>query len=70
MRRRRRMHKGYLLKKPEGKRPLGKSRRRRMNNIKINLGQIGWCEMDWFDLAQDKDQWKALVDMVMNLRIP
>jgi hypothetical protein len=67
---RRRMHIGYLLEKPEGKRQLGRSRRRRMDNIEINLGEIGWCEMDWFDLAQDRYQWRALVDTVMDLRIP
>jgi hypothetical protein len=41
-----------------------------VNNIKIDLGEIGWDGMDWIDLAQDRDQWRALVDMVMNLRVP
>jgi hypothetical protein len=41
-----------------------------MDNIKINLRDIGWDDMDWIDLAQDKDQWRALVNTVMNLRVP
>jgi hypothetical protein len=41
-----------------------------VNNIKMDLRQIGWDGMDWIDLAQDKDQWKALVNTVMNLRVP
>jgi hypothetical protein len=56
--------------KPKEKRPLGRPRRRWMNNIKINLREIGWDGMDWTDLAQDGDRWRALVNMVMNLRVP
>jgi hypothetical protein len=56
--------------KPEGKRPLGRPRRRWVDNIKIVLRGIGWCVMDWIDLAPDRDQWRALVNTVMNLRIP
>jgi hypothetical protein len=56
--------------KPGGKRPLGKPRRRLVDNIKINLREIGWDGVDWIDLAQDRDLWKALVNMVMNLRVP
>jgi hypothetical protein len=41
-----------------------------MNNIKIDLGGIGWDGMDWIDLVQDRDQWRALVNTVMNLRVP
>jgi hypothetical protein len=41
-----------------------------VNNIKMDLGEIGWDGMDWIDLAQDRDQWRALVDMVMSLRVP
>jgi hypothetical protein len=41
-----------------------------MDNIKIDLGEIGWDGMDWIDVAQDRDQWRALVNMVMNLRVP
>jgi hypothetical protein len=55
---------------PEGKRPLGRSRRRWVNNIKTDLRAIGWGGMDWIDLAQYRDQWKALVNTVMNLRVP
>jgi hypothetical protein len=59
-----------LVEKPEGKRLLGRPRRRWVNNIKMDLGEMGWNVMDWIDLAQDKDQWRALVDTVMNLRVP
>jgi hypothetical protein len=52
--------------KPEGKRPLGRPRRRWVDNIKMDLGEIGWDGMDWTDLAQDRDQWMALVNTVMN----
>jgi hypothetical protein len=53
--------------KPEGKRPLGRPRRGWVDNIKMDLREIGW---DWMDLAQDKDQWRALVNTAMNLRVP
>jgi hypothetical protein len=56
--------------KPEGKRPLGRSRCRWVNNIKMDFREIGWGGMDWIDLAQDGDQWRALVNTVMNLRVP
>jgi hypothetical protein len=56
-----------LVGKPEGKRPLGRPRRMWVDNIKMNLGEIGWGGMDWVDLAQDNDQWRALVNTVMNL---
>jgi hypothetical protein len=59
-----------LVEMPEGKRPLGRSRRRRVDNIKINLRELGWDGMDWIDLAQDGDQWKALMNTVMNPRVP
>jgi hypothetical protein len=51
--------------KPEGKRPLGRTRRRWVDNIKIDLREIGWDGMDWFYLAQDRDQWRALVNIVI-----
>jgi hypothetical protein len=54
---------------PERKRPLGRPRRRWVDNIKIDLGVIGWDGVDWIDLAQDRDQWRALVNTVMNLRV-
>jgi transposase len=50
-----------------GKRPLGRPRRRWVDNIKMDLREIGW---DWIDLAQDGDQWRALLNTVMNLRVP
>jgi hypothetical protein len=59
-----------LVGKPEGKRPLGRRRRRWVDNIKMDLREIGWDEVDWIDLAQDRDQWRALVNTVLNLRVP
>jgi hypothetical protein len=59
-----------LVEKPEGERPLGTRRRRWEDNIKMNLRDIGWGSMDWIDLAQDRDQWRALVNTAMNLRGP
>jgi hypothetical protein len=55
---------------PEGKRLLGSPRRRWVDNIKIDLREIGWDGGDWIDLAQDRDQLRALVKAVMNLRVP
>jgi hypothetical protein len=62
---------GYriLVGKPEVERPLGRPRRRWVDNIKIDLREIGWDGMDSIDLAQDRDQWRALVISVMNLRV-
>jgi hypothetical protein len=59
-----------LVGNPEGKRPLGRPRRRWVDNIKMGLREIGWDGMDWIDLTQDMDQWMALVNAVMNLRVP
>jgi hypothetical protein len=59
-----------LVGKPEGKGPLGRPRRRWVDNIKMNPRGIGWDDVDWIDLAQDRDQWKALVNTEMNLRVP
>jgi hypothetical protein len=59
-----------LVGKPERKRPLGRPRSRWEDNIKIDLREIRWGGMDWIDLAQDRDQWKALVNTVMNLWVP
>jgi hypothetical protein len=59
-----------LVRKPERKKPLGRPRRRWVNNIKIDLIGIGWGGMDWIDLAQDRGQWRALVNTVINLRVP
>jgi hypothetical protein len=59
-----------LVGNPEGKRPLGRPRRRWVDNIKMDLRDIGWDGGDWIDLAQDRDQWGAFVNTVMNLRVP
>ena len=59
-----------LVGKPEGKRPLGRPRRRSEDNIKMDLQEVGWGCGDWMELAQDKDRWRALVSMVMNFRVP
>jgi hypothetical protein len=58
-----------LVEKSEGKRPLGKPRRRWVDNIIMDIRDIGLGVKDWIDLAQDRDQWKALVNTIMNLRI-
>jgi hypothetical protein len=55
--------------KPEGKKQLGKSRRRLVDNIKMALMEIGWGSVDWIHLGQDWDLWRALVDTVINLQI-
>jgi hypothetical protein len=59
-----------LVGKPERRRPLGRPRCRWVDNIKMDLRDIGWDDVDWVDLAQDRDQWRALVNTVMNLRVP
>jgi len=59
-----------LVGEPEGKRPLGRHRRRWEDNIKMGLQELGCGSMDWFELAQDRDRWRALVNAVMNLRVP
>jgi hypothetical protein len=56
--------------KPEGKRPPRRPRRRWVDNIKMDLREIGWDDMDWIDLTQDRDQWKTLVNTVMNIQVP
>jgi hypothetical protein len=55
--------------KPEGKRPLRRPRRRWVN-IKMDLREIGWDGVDWIDMAQDRGQWRALVNTILNLRVP
>jgi hypothetical protein len=59
-----------LVGKPEEERPLEKPRHRWVDNIKMELGEIGWDGMDWIDLAQDRDQWRALVNAAMSLQVP
>jgi hypothetical protein len=56
--------------KPEGKRPLGRCRRRWEDNIKMDLQEVGCGGMDWIELAQDRERWRALVNAVMNLQVP
>jgi hypothetical protein len=59
-----------LVGKPEGKRPLGRPTRRWVYNIRMDFREIKWGGMDWFDVAQDRDQWRALVNTMRNLRVP
>jgi hypothetical protein len=59
-----------LMGKPEGKIPLGRPRRRWEDNIKMDLQKVGCGLMDWIDLSPDRDRWQALVNTVMNLRVP
>jgi hypothetical protein len=62
--------KSNVVGKPKGTRPLGRPRRRWEDNIKMDLREIRWGGVDWIDLSQDRDQWRALVNTVMNLRVP
>jgi hypothetical protein len=59
-----------LVGKPEGKRPLGRPRHRWVDNIKMDLRETGWDGVDWIDLAQDRDNWRSLMNTVMNLWVP
>jgi hypothetical protein len=59
-----------LVGRPGGKRPLGRPRHRWLDNIKMDLLEIGWNGVDWIGLAQDRDKWRALVNAVMSLRVP
>jgi hypothetical protein len=58
-----------LVGKREGKRPLGRPRRRWMDNIRIDFGEVGWGDVDWISLAKDRNRWRALVNSVLNLRV-
>jgi hypothetical protein len=59
-----------LVAKPKGKRPLERPRRRWVHNIGMDLGEVGWSDVDWIGLAKDRDRWRALVNSVLNLRVP
>jgi hypothetical protein len=59
-----------LVGRPAGKRSLGRPRSRWVDNIKVYLRETEWDGMDWTDLAQDRDEWRAIVNTVMNLRVP
>jgi hypothetical protein len=59
-----------LVGKPKGKRPLGKPRRRWVDNIRIDLGAVGWGDVDWIGLAKDRNRWRAVVNSVLKLRVP
>jgi hypothetical protein len=59
-----------LVGKPEGRRPLGRPRRGWEDNIKMDLGDIGFGDVDWIRLAQDRDRWRTLVNTVMTLQVP
>jgi hypothetical protein len=59
-----------LVGKPERKSPLGRPRRRWVDNIRMDLGEVGWVGVDWIGLAQDRNRWRALVNSVFNLRVP
>jgi hypothetical protein len=63
------MH-SVLVGKPEGKRPLGRPRRRWEDNIKMDVEEVGGGRGDWMELAQDRDRWRTLVSTVKNLRVP
>jgi hypothetical protein len=59
-----------LVGKPERKRPLERPRHRWVHNIRMYLGEVGWGDVDWISLAQDRNRWRALVNTVLNLRVP
>ena len=59
-----------LVRKPEGRRPLGRPRRRWVDNIRMDLQEVGYGYMDWIGMAQDRDRWRTFVSAVMNLRVP
>jgi hypothetical protein len=59
-----------LVGKPEGRRPLGKPRRRWLDNIRMDFVEVGWGDVDWIGLTKNRDRWRALVNSVLNLRVP
>jgi hypothetical protein len=58
------------VEKPEGKRPLGRPRRRWADNIRMDLGEMEWSDADWIGLVEDRNMWRALANSVFNLRVP
>jgi hypothetical protein len=60
---------GLLVGKPEGRRPLGRPRRRWVDNVRMDLGKVGWDDVDWIGLAKDRNRWRALVNWILNLRV-
>jgi hypothetical protein len=64
------LYRAILSGKSEGKRPLGRHWHRWKDKVKMNLKEIGWEDLDWVHLTQDKDQWRGLMNTVMNLRVP
>jgi hypothetical protein len=61
---------GLLVGKPEGKGPLGRPRRRWVDNIRMDLGEVWWGDVDWIGLAQDRNKWRVVVNSVLNLQVP
>jgi hypothetical protein len=59
-----------VVGKPEGKRPLGRPRRRWVDNVRVDLGEVGWSDEEWIGQAQDRNKWRALVNSVLKLRVP
>jgi hypothetical protein len=59
-----------LVGKTEGNKPLGKPKRRFVHNIRIELGEVGWVDVDWIGLAEDRNRWRTLLNSVLNFRIP
>jgi hypothetical protein len=59
-----------LVGRPDGKRPLGRPRHRWVNNIRMYLGEVEWGDVDWIGLAKDRNSWRALVNSILNLRVP
>jgi hypothetical protein len=59
-----------LVGKPEGKKPLGRPRRRRVDNIGMDLGEVGWGDVDWIGLPKDRNRWRAVVNSVLNFLVP
>jgi hypothetical protein len=59
-----------LVGNPEGKRPLGRPRCGRVDNIRMDLGEVGWSDVDWIGLSKDRNRWRALVNSALNFRVP